>query len=542
MKKIATILLLAAMATLSVNNMSARVIEIKMSQCPKPLLENVRNMISSVTANDEVILNFDKAGDYEFDGSVKIPCNAKIIGTSSKQTRVIVHEGFSGGRSKMNDDTFFKIVGDARHKVKAEVRNIRFELAHHNGTLWESSPKHIVKVNHGDGIKVDNVSFYATDAVITLLDLRQCSNVVVENCLFENYNNCREGGCLWSRGNQRNIVVRNNVFWKYGHDETLAFWGGDEPYNVVMQNIVVENNKLHYENRTKCKTKIPTNVMIAFCHFETNNTKYECYIDSVFVRNNDIEIKEVVLRDMKLILDKLARIGYIEISGNNINNTAKCSANDSFMMDFEITCANQAKTPILIKNNHVKSNCEVLSSSKDSGYSFAWVTSCNVEMSNNVIESEYPIALIRCKGGEIKVKLENNNVSKLCNTAIISSSTKIPKATIQAYNNVFTGDTRIYCRNVDYVDLDFQNNVFNSTDYHFFLQESAPLGSIVFNGNTINAMAGKGIMLANYTGQRNNFDKVTIKNNIFNGIPKSSVEGVFPNVKQKSVSGNIYMK
>lgn len=532
--------MLIALVVLSFDSAKARTIEIKMSECPKPLLENVRNILSQATRRDVVVLNFDKAGTYEFDGSIRIPCNAIIKGVDSKNTRVIVKEGVANGKSKMLDDTFFKIVGTANHKVKAEVHDIRFELASHKGTLWETAPKHIVKVNHGDGLKFDNVSFYSTDAVITHLDLRQCSNVVVENCLFENYNNCREGGCLWSRGNQRNLVVKNNIFYKYGQDEALGVWGGNEPYNVEMRNILVDSNKFYYENKTKCKTRYPINNLITFCHFETQNTKYECDIDSIVVRNNDIEMREAVKRDIKLVLDKLAKVGYIEISGNNIINTSKGSIRDAFMMDFEIRCAGQVETPIIIKGNHVKSNCEVLSPSKDSGYSFAWVSGSNVEISDNVIESEYPLAFINCKDGDVKVKLENNQVGNLCNTAIISSSTPLKNVTIQAYNNEFTGDTRIYCRNVDSFVLDFQNNIFNSTDYHFFLQESAAVGSIVFKGNTVNAKTGKGIMVANYTGKSYKFSKLNVTNNVFNGLTRSSIEDSFKNVKTKDINNNIY--
>ncbi len=542
MKNVTKIFMIVAALALTFNCVEARTIEIKMSQCPKPLLENVRKIVSQASTNDEVVLNFDKAGTYEIDGSIKIPCNAKIIGIDSKSTKVVVKEGFSNGKSKMIDDTFFKIVGNSSHKVRTEVRDISFVLASHKGTLWQTVPKHIVKVNYGDGITVDNVSFYSTDAVITHLDLRQCSNVIVENCLFENYNNCREGGCLWSRGNQRNIVVRNNVFRKYGNDEALGFWGGNEPYNVEMKNILVDNNKFYYENKTKCKTKFPVNVLIAFCHYETQNTKYECYLDSIMVRNNYIEMKEEVIRDIKLILDKLAKVGYIEISNNNINNTSRCSSNGSYMMDFEIRCAEQITTPIIIKDNHVKSECEILWDGKNSGYSFVWVSSSYLKISNNIIESEYPIALINCKGGEIKVNLDNNNVSKLCNTAIVSSSTKITKATIHASNNTFTGDTRIYCRNVNSIDFDFRNNVFNSSDYHFFMQESAPTGAVVFNGNTVNALQGKGTMLANYTGSSYKFTQLQVSNNIFNGLSKKEIEDSFKNSDKKTINNNIYRK
>ena len=58
---------------------SARTIEVKLSQCRKPLLESVRSRVESATPNDVVILNFDKAGKYEFDGSLSIKCNTNFF-------------------------------------------------------------------------------------------------------------------------------------------------------------------------------------------------------------------------------------------------------------------------------------------------------------------------------------------------------------------------------------------------------------------------------------------------------------------------------
>ena len=69
--------------------------------------------------------------------------------------------------------------------------------------------------------------------------------------------------------------------------------------------------------------------------------------------------------------------------------------------------------------------------------------------------------------------------------------------------------------------------------------EGAKDNTLNFENNIINSYNRNGAMYANYSGKRNNFDKVNIKNNIFNGISKSSVEGVFK-ASKKSISGNVY--
>ena len=48
-------------------NAQARTVEIKMSQIGKPMTDNLMTVTSSLTNNDQLILNFDKAGKYELD-------------------------------------------------------------------------------------------------------------------------------------------------------------------------------------------------------------------------------------------------------------------------------------------------------------------------------------------------------------------------------------------------------------------------------------------------------------------------------------------
>lgn len=539
MKKTIKIMTLVMAAAFATAGMSARTIEIKMSQCSKPLVESVRSMVSQASINDVVVLNFDKPGTYEFDGTIKIRSNTIIKGVDSNKTRVIVKEGFAGGKSKMLDDTFFAIHGNSNKKVKVEVRDIRFELASHKGTLWETTPKHIIKICYGDGITVDNATFWSTDAVITHVDLRDCSNVLVQNCTFENYNNCREGGCLWSRGEQKNLTVRNNVFWKYGNDEALGFWGGNNKRVVYMGDILVENNEFHYDNKTKFKKVIPIDVLIAFAHFETESTKYDCNIDNIVFTNNKITMNAVSNCDMKLTFDQLAKIGNFEISYNTFINTAKCSSSSSYMKDFEIKTGVLSETPILLKNNEVRSDCEVLCDGKNSGYTFLGIKGANVQLTDNNIFSKYGVALLWCQGGDNDVKLKNNTAEKLYKIAILNDMTHIGTFKITATNNEFGGETSIYSNNIDRLIIDFRNNVLNTADYHLFMIEGAKDNTLNFENNIINSDNRNGAMYANYSGKRNNFDKVNIKNNIFNGISKSSVEGVFKTGK-KSISGNVY--
>lgn len=535
-------------AAFTTAGMSARTIEIKMSQCPKPIADYVNKTVKSLSHNDHVILNFDKAGTYEVDGTIHIECSTTIKGLGPNSTKVVIKEGrFANGKSKMLDDCFFGISngtpsGTTKNKIQFEMRDISFETATHKGIWWEDAEKLLVKVYDANKLTVDNVVYYTRDATITHLDLRDCSNVLVQNCTFENYNNTITGGCLWSRGAQHNVVIRNNIFKKYGNDEALAMWGGNHDYVSEMRDIIVENNEFIYENKTKCKKDYPIHVFISFMHSEDDHIKNECIVDNLYFRNNTITMNANFYCNLRLIFDKLAKIGTFKISGNEFINTSKCSKSSGYMTDINIKAGGQGDLPIVVKENYVRSDCEVLSDGTNSGYTFASVSEANVLFESNIIDSRYPVALLWGHGGNIDVTFDGNTASTLCKTAILSDQTFIKKAKIKAVNNELSGDTRIYCNNIGEIDLDFKNNTFNSNNYHFFLQESAPIGSVIFENNTVNALTGNGVMFANYSGKKCSFSQVKISNNTFNGISKQGIDRVFPNVKKMSSSGNIYIK
>lgn len=537
MRNIKHIISLMAIVLL-MGNAQARTVEIKMSTCPKPYVENIRKMTSGLRYNDVLILDFDKPGQYEFDGSLKFKCNTTIKGVSSKSTKVVVKEGFVNGRSKMLDDTFFAVHGSSTRKVRAEVRDISFELASHNGILWEKAPKHIIKVCFGDGIVIDNIVAYSKNATLTHVDLRDCDNAVVSNCEFENYNNSAEGGCVWSRGAQHNIHIVNNVFRKYGKDEVLGCWGGIEEKNFEIKNVVIEENEFYLDNKTGSKILDLQN-FISFNHTYTEKAKTYCTLDSIIFKNNRIIINAPIRRIFMTAFSKYAIVNNLEISNNEILCTSKGSKNDFSMNDIDIISELADKTNITIDNNYISSKCEVLSDGKNSGHTFLSVRNANVNVSNNIIENEYPQRLIWCHEGSLFLNLDNNRVSNMYTTTL-SSSKNIDQASITATNNAFSGDTRVYCRNVKNLSLNYQNNVFDSSNYHFFLQEGAEQTSIIFENNIVNAISKKGKIYANYDGKPCNFNKVTISNNTFNGIKSNDITGPLNKAGKLQIKGNIY--
>lgn len=543
MKNFRHIIAFVAIALLACNA-QARTVEIQMSTCAKPLVDNINNAAAKLSYNDLLILNFDKDGIYTIDGTVWIKSNIVIKGVSSKSTRIILQEGFANGKSKFTDDCFFRIKGDENHKLSAEIKDISFELASHNGVLWEKAPKRMIKIWYGKGIVIDNITSKSRDAAITNIDLRESENVIVSNCEIENYNNCSESGCLWSKGDQKNITIKNNVFRKYGHDEVLAMWGGRSDTQSVteMKNILIEGNEFYYGNKIKSKNKFWSTVFICFYHFreEIYNFNNPCEVDNLVFKNNSITIDDVIGRDIAVFFDSLAKVGKIELSNNVITNTSKASCQSNYMNDITLQAGGNLNNPIEIKNNTVINQAEILCDGKKSGYTFLSMEDADVIVDDNDVDSDYGMGLIWCHRGNFKITMNNNRFKGLERTATLSSSASIDNISITAIGNSFTGDTYMSCRNVKKMDLVFKNNVFNSSGYHLFLQEAGNQTTIDFENNTINSLKGNGVLYANYSGKDYKFTQAIVANNTFKGLNRKAIEGSLKKSQTLSIKGNIY--
>ena len=310
---------------------------------------------------------------------------------------------------------------------------------------------------------------------------------------------------------------------------------------MVIKNITVDGNEFFYENIKKCKKNISIDVLITFAHYGDERVKHKCVVDNIVFINNTITNNAQTKRNLLLNFDDLATLGKIEVNKNTIKNNSRCQVYDGYLTDITISTGAKNKGEINISDNSVYNEAEILWDGKHSGYTFLGVKNGNVRVSNNYVQSDYPVAFVWGHGGNILLNMNNNTASLLYNTAILNNATKLEKVVINADSNEFSGDTRIYCNNIDELELNFTNNTFNSSNDHFFIQEGAPKTSVVFDGNTINSLSGKGIMFANYSGKPYKFTKLQVTNNIFNGITKKSIGDSFnKNVTNKIIQNNIY--
>ena len=126
--------------------------------------------------------------------------------------------------------------------------------------------------------------------------------------------------------------------------------------------------------------------------------------------------------------------------------------------------------------------------------------------------------------------------------AYVGGGDGTPLFTLNARNNYFEGDTRIYSHKVKEMHLNFTGNTFKSSNATFFLQEFPPRGQVVFNYNDVTVTPGRGQFMSHW-GKNDTrsmrFDLLEIKGNKFKGVnsEKDLLRNI-TNVRKRKVSSN----
>lgn len=534
---------LAIFATLALVSFiaSARTVEIKMSQCPKPLAVSINNVTKSLGVSDTVILNFDKKGNYEFDRTVRARCNVVMKGLGEKKTKIVLTEGVdSKGKMLFSNDCYFYYEYPKNGNLGwVSIHDLAVEMTKHSKLWWNGKTMHLFKITHANKVDVTRTKTSLHNAVITNFDLRSCSNVTVENNEIINYNYSEGGGCVWSRDNQRNVVIRNNVFRKYGKDEVIAAWGTEKTGSYVIENLDISNNTIYYGNYQGGSTSNSATMLMSLCHFRGDYVHDSHFkISNVNVAGNNIYL-DYSMRFMMLIkFDDLVTHSNIKLCGNTIHKSRDCTKSMTReIVDFMVEDGSAGNNSILIKDN--TSTCAHIDHDKHTLNSnvFISMTQGKVEATGNELDCENRGQFFYISDKDATLTMNDNQATGLY---VLGTVKGCNSAAINAHGNELSGDTRIYCNNAKALDLNFTGNTFNSSNYHFFLQEAALNTSLTFEDNTINALEGKGTIYANYTGKAYNFKKVSVTGNVFKGVARKDVENTLVKASNKRINNNVY--
>ena len=226
LRKYSCLVMLACMTVISAH---ARTYTIDVTTPKGNLTEYLREKCKTATRDDLIELNFGK-GEFTIEGTVEFKCSAVIKGAGRDQTTIVLNNGKNkNGFKAFTDDTFLMFHGSVKQPISVKFSDISIRLKEHKGIWWNesdlSAAKFAVKIYHANLVDIRRVDSYMSNAIITNFDMRVCSNVTVEDCIISNFNNCSAGGNLWVRGEQHNINIKNNIFYKYGNDELIGVYG-----------------------------------------------------------------------------------------------------------------------------------------------------------------------------------------------------------------------------------------------------------------------------------------------------------------------------
>lgn len=561
MKK--TYLLILVMTTfLSTNCLMASVYTISTSKSgifPNETIGNKLNAIvdtinTTFDNTTTIIINFDIPGKYYFNTSLNIKCNTIIDAVPGVLLEIPVGFnfiddcmfGFAGGKS-----------GGVIKKISVSVSNLTIKLADHSGILWKNAPKFIFKIYHSNDVKFFNVKTFLNNALCTNLDMRICSNITISDCEFENYNNYKEGGTLWIRGDTENVKVYNNKFRKYGNDEIIAIYGdntlfaGDTIYSqITKKNIFIYNNDIYYgyDKPDKDKNR-PIDRLFYIYTSSSPEHPINFEVENINIRSNNFIIDDPVRYNISVWFDKLTTASNINFENNNISYSSLCKDTiNGYIVDFDIINENEKNGWISICNNRIYSNDYMVNNYGNRPHICLSSGMAKTLFKNNTINSVNGITLFNVSSpSKAEIILSDNICSGLKVMGVLSSNDTIKYASINAYNNIFRGDTKIYIRAyaapLMNADLVFRNNNFYSTDYNFFLQNFAREGTVIFDNNFVKLQNLNSGSFYSYYEARPDvsiFKDLIIRNNTYYNISSTNMYNSIKKCNYKIISNNLY--
>jgi len=561
MKRFKKYFFLLILSCMSFMHTQARNIDINVNTIKGDLTMQLRSMCNRATYNDTVVLNFGK-GTVTINGSLELKCHVVIKGAGSKKSTIILDNGSDrNGFKAFTDDSFFKVYGTLKNPVTLSISDVTFKLKEHKGIWWQDSrDQYAVKVYHANHVDIHDVESYMQNAKITNFDLHVCSNVYVSDCIIFNHNNCDTGGNLWVRGTMDNINIKRNKFYKYGNDEVVAIFDrlvdNSKEYirgKAVRTNIFIEDNEFYYgDYKGKDKDASAYNQMLLSLITDHKKSEDRCITRNFHANGNKFYINDVCTRCMYISFDPADAHENIYIENNQIVNSALKTDMRYYRQDIEVNDLSSCGDTIHIVGNSVKNKDIVINNSGNSGYSFLLVQGGNVDMRNNKIVNDATInpldgkitgvQLVWCGASGGVVNMRDNVCKGLKFISTVGAGNGTKSFTLNASNNYFSGDTRIYCNKIKQLDLNFTGNTFVSHDMNFFLQEFASRGTLIFNNNQVTVNSGSGRLMTHWDKtslESKRFDKLEVKNNIFKGVKnEQDLLRHITNTGKRSITGN----
>lgn len=510
------------------------------------------NSVVQRTNDDVVNVQLTEPGVYYITKTICFCCNLIIEGCEG----AIIEVKFSTAND-YSDDSFLEFINiyqGVYHRRNIVIKNIEFKI--NNSHFWSSSyPSfHFLKFYASGSVHIDNVKMRLDGHPITNFDFRECWNVVIENCLLENYHdNVQEtniGGVIWFSGNVKNVKIINNILKKAGNDELLAFFGHYlDDTNVVVpddekpplylckkDNIIVQNNIIVYKRPVMTGTDYSNDCLVVLCDYDTINpssqgTKQHLFENIIFESNNFFindhckSIFNTKFEEQTILRNVCYQNNNIEVGDFNVNGgyVAVFSLTNKFP---GIDTIYEISGNTLYNKAEIKYFANVDDQYNEPALFFLIQNGGKVSIKDNItrISEDTKFKKVRFLWNNYftnKTIIENNDLDGIF---ILGSLDCAPNRSLTCdlliKDNIIKGDTRIYCNNLTDMKLTLDGNYIESYNDVIALQEGA--GSI-FNYINNHVVVHEPISSFYYSFNNHNIDSCCVANNVFENLPSNAM-------------------
>lgn len=206
--------------------------------------------------NDEIRIELS-SGNYIMDHNILFHnYNVVIKGEGTDKTRLIIPRNMN-----CTGNGWIGLEGQPCKEISVIITNLSIEYddsLYANGVLAEDSSfitreSAVIKIKCLKSLLIRNVNITVHHLPTTCIDIHKGRNIEIRENLFANYNCCDTGGCIWLRGEMKNVIIEQNDFYKYGNDEVIAIF--DHKYactdeSLNRKNIGIRYNRFYCQNET----------------------------------------------------------------------------------------------------------------------------------------------------------------------------------------------------------------------------------------------------------------------------------------------------
>lgn len=514
------------------------------------------NLQSSASHRVHVKVDLTEPGDYYITERLFINCDFTIEGCEN--ARIIVN---FPDQAACIDDCFIHFSnsnGDRSYysRLRTVIKNVTFDV--HPNHHWKTkedgtTPEELyyIKIYYPILLHIDNVKMALANHPISNIDIRSGQNILIENCILENYHdniNCNIGGNLWLRAMIHNVKIINNIFKKTGNDEALAFFGHYSDDGLVhhasevpedgfcrKQNIIVSNNVFEYGDPSTTEETITNDCLISLIDVtSTQSGTLKHVYDNITFEGNTIIINDLTKRVFNCMNKHFTKVRNVCFINNNIKIngfTASSSFCEIFVFDNQ---GDDVNSIYQIKGNRVFNKAKIT----DGNHTMLYFLLQNggivsvldnylkiYEDSSDTTQEHRKFYFFWLNKRDSSLRIENNHIEGCYLFGSISCTTSsgeeaINYANVLIKNNFIKGGSSIYTHNIGWLVLNIEDNYIESEQYVIALHDYGNSGYFCYKNNHV-VSRFSGTPTFYYTTSGCNANRVCIVNNVFENVTSS---------------------